>query len=154
MADTHVRYFSVALQDSNVSQSLVYTQGVSHKFYVVTTKRPIQWILEAVSPKGGCGLWMKLITHLYLIQRLRMNGVGPILPCMPPLLTQGLYQRIALHGKYARHYIWRKFRSLRKKSVSTRLPWRRKQHVAPESWYLYRAYQSSRHYIPEEWKVL
>ena len=57
---------------------------------------------------------MKLIIHLYLVQRLRMNGVGPILPYMPSLLTQGLYQRIALHGNYARRYIWRKFRSIRK----------------------------------------
>lgn len=52
MADTNVRCFSVVLRDSNVSQSLVFTQGVGHKFYVATTKLPIQWVLEAASPKG------------------------------------------------------------------------------------------------------
>jgi hypothetical protein len=56
MADAQVRYFSVVLQDSNVSQLLVFTQGVNNKLYVVTTKLSIQRVLEAASLKGGCGL--------------------------------------------------------------------------------------------------
>lgn len=65
-------------------------------------------------PEGGLRPVNEAITRLYLVQRLRMNT---ILPCMPSLLTQGLYQRIALRGNYARHYIWRKCRSIRKKKV-------------------------------------
>jgi hypothetical protein len=65
---------------------------------------------------------MKLITHLHLVQRLRMSGARPTLPYLPSLHAQGLYQRIARHGNCAGHN-WRKFMPIRKKSLSAKLPW-------------------------------